>query len=427
MLDIKFIAENRDLVKENMKKKFREDLNIVDECLEKYEDYKILLQEAQDLKTERNKASEEINKLKKAGQDASEVIAKVKSLPNEIKGKEEEAELVKKKMLELQREIPMILHETVPIGKDDTENVIRETNGEPNEKDFEVLSHVELCENLGIVDFDAASRVSGNGFFYLKKELAMLNQALIRFGMEFMTRRGYMFVEPPLMMREDIIKTVMPPGDFAEHAYKIEGTDLVLIATSEHPLLAMFHGQVVDKKELPIKMCGYSQCFRQEIGSHGIDEKGLFRTHQFNKVEMVVVCEPEDSYKFYDEMLEATVELFKQLGIPTRVYESCSGDLGNLKSKGADVEAWSPRRKGYFEVGSASNITDAQSRRMNCKVFDGEKRYHPHMLNNTVVATSRAMVAILENYQNADGTVTIPEVLAPYMDGIVKIESRKKE
>ncbi len=423
MLDIKFIAENQEAVKENMKKRFREDIEIVDQCLEKYEDYKKALQEVQELKTEKNKASQEINKLKKEGKDATEVIKKVKELPSKIKEKEEEMEKLKDQMLELQKRIPMMLHESVPIGKDESENVERARYGEPSEKDFEVKSHVEICEQLGIVDFDASARVAGNGFFYLKKELAMLNQALIRFATEFMIKKGFLFVEPPLMMKEEVLKTVMPPGDFAEHAYKIQGTDLVLIATSEHPLLGMYYKQVIDKKELPIKMTGYSQCFRQEIGSHGIDEKGLFRTHQFNKVEMVVICEPEDSYKFYDEMLGHSIELFKQLGIPTRVLESCSGDLGDLKSKGADLEAWSPRRKDYFEVCSVSNITDAQARRMGCKVFDGEKRYYPHTLNNTVIATSRAMVAILENYQNKDGSITIPEVLVPYMGGITKISA----
>ncbi|HII72727.1 TPA: serine--tRNA ligase [Candidatus Woesearchaeota archaeon] len=421
MLDIKYIAENKELVKDNIRKKNRDNTETVDKCLEKYEEYKKLLQEIQELKTEKNKASQEVNRLKKEKKDATAAIAQVKELPVKIKEKEEELSKAQEEMADLQKAIPMMLHESVPIGKNDKENVVRQVTGKPEIKDFDVLSHVEICEKLGIADFDAASRVSGNGFFYLKKELAMLNQALIRFATEFMIRRGFIFVEPPLMMREEVLRTVMPPGDFAEHAYKLQGTDLVLIATSEHPLLGMFYGQIIDKKQLPIKMCGYSQCFRQEIGSHGIDEKGLFRTHQFNKVEMVVICEPEDSFSFYDEMLGHSVELFKQLGIPTRVLESCSGDLGDLKSKGADLEAWSPRRKEYFEVCSVSNITDAQARRMGCKVFDGEKRYHPHMLNNTVIATSRAMVAVLENYQNADGTVTIPEVLAPYMDGKTRI------
>jgi len=425
MLDIKYIEENAELVKENMKKKFREDLNIVDDCITKYNDYKRLLKEVQDLKTEKNKASEEINRLKKAGEDASGVITKMKEIPAKIKELEEKVQTTQIDMETLQKNIPNMLHETVPIGKDESENVVIAEYGEKTEKDFEILGHVELCEKLGIADFEKSSKASGNGFFYLKNELVMLNQALIRFAMDFMRRRGFMLVEPPLMLRKEVLLTVMPPGDFEEHAYKIDGEEQYLIATSEHALLSMFYKTVIDKKELPIKMAGYSQCFRQEIGAHGIDEKGLFRTHQFNKVEMVTICEPEESYKMYEEMLGYSVELFKELGLSTRVFESCSGDLGDLKSKGADLEVWSPRRKEYFEVCSVSNITDNQARRMDLKVFDGEKRYYPHTLNNTAIATSRAMVAILENYQNADGSVTIPDALVPYMDGISKIERKE--
>lgn len=427
MLDIKFIRENPDKVKENMKNKYFDDeeLKFVDDMLVKDKEYLALLKKVEELRASRNSLSKQVSELKKAGKDASEILKQVKEVPEKIKAIEEELSRLNDEILELQKKIPNMLHESVPLGKNDSENVEIKRIGEPKEKDFEVLSHVEIAEILGIVDFDASARVSGNGFFYLLGDLAFLNQALIQHAINFMAKKGFLFVEPPLMTREKIPAGCIDLAAFRDAVYQIKDEDLCLIATSEFPLVGMYVDQVIDEKSLPIRMVGYSQCFRKEIGAHGIDEKGLFRTHQFNKVEQVVFCKPEESYMVYDELLQNSIELFESLGLPIRIYESCSGDLGDLKAKGADLEVWSPRKKAYFEVCSVSNLTDAQTRRLNIKVFDGDKRYHPHSLNNTAIATSRAMVAILENYQNADGTITIPEVLRPYMGGRDLIESKK--
>jgi seryl-tRNA synthetase len=312
-------------------------------------------------------------------------------------------------------QIPNIMHKSVPIGKSDKENVVKEKIGTPRKFDFDVKSHVELVESLNICDFDAARRVSGGGFFYLKGSLAELNQALLKYGVDFMVRKGYTLVEPPLMINKDATSGVVDFEFFKDMVFKIEGEDLYLIGTSEHPLIAMFKGMVIEEKDLPIRLCGISQCFRKELGAHGIDEKGLYRTHQFNKVEQIIICKPEDSWKYYDELLENSKELFESLGLPTRVFESCSGDLGDLKAKGADLEVWSPRKKGYFEACSVSNLTEAQSRRLRIRVRKGDGKYYPHTLNNTAIATSRAMVGILENYQEKDGSVGVPEVLRGYM------------
>ncbi|MFH1063885.1 MAG: serine--tRNA ligase [Candidatus Woesearchaeota archaeon] len=425
MLDIRFIRENPDKVKDNMDKKFMEDKHgLVDDLLVRDEKYRKFLQEVEKLRHDRNEVTAKISETKKAGGDIKPLLDQAKEIPQKIKEIDDKLASLKVEMFELQKKIPNILHESVPIGKDSSENVEIKKYGDPVIKDFEVKSHVDICESLGIADFDAASRVAGNGFFYLMGDLALLNQALLRFGMDFMMRKGYVFVEPPLMVRRAVIDGVVDLNFFAEMVYKIEGEDLYLIATSEHPLVGMFIDQVIDEKKLPIKMCGLSQCFRKEIGAHGIDEKGVYRTHQFNKVEQVIICKPGESYKYYDELQTNSVELFKELGLPTRVFESCSGDLGDLKAKGADLEAWSPRKQEYFEVGSVSNLTDAQSRRLNMKVDNGAERYFPHTLNNTALATSRTMVAILENYQNADGSITIPEVLSPYMNNMDKMRPR---
>ncbi len=425
MLDIKFIRENPEAVKDNLDKKFMEDQHdLVDGLLARDEKYRKLLQEVERLRHDRNQVTQKISAMKKSGGDVTDLLAQAKEIPQKIKDIDVRVAELKSEMLDLQKKIPNMLHESVPLGKDDSENVELKKYGDPVIKDFEVKSHVELCESLGIADFDSSARVAGNGFFYLMGDLALLNQALLRFGMDFMMRKGYTFVEPPLMVRRAVIEGVVDMDFFEEMVYKIEGEDLYLIATSEHPLVGMFIDQTMDEKKLPIKLCGLSQCFRKEIGAHGIDEKGVFRTHQFNKVEQVVICKPDESYKYYDEMLNNSIELFKELGLPTRVFESCSGDLGDLKSKGADLEAWSPRKQEYFEVGSVSNLTDAQSRRLNIKADNGSERYFPHTLNNTALATSRTMVAILENYQNADGSVTIPEVLGPYMNNMDRIRPK---
>ncbi|MFC1741308.1 serine--tRNA ligase [Nanoarchaeota archaeon] len=425
MLDIRFIRENPDLVKENMKKKFREDTHIVDEVLKKDEGYRALLQEAEKLRHERNQVTQKISETKKAGGDITDLLQQAKDIPQKIKETEEKQNALKKEITDTLKKIPNIIRESVPIGKDDKENVELKRFLEPTKKPFPVKSHVEICEALGIADFDASARVAGNGFFYLMGDLALLNQAILRFGIDFMMKRGFTFAEPPLMVRKKVCDGMVDFNFFQEIIYKIEDEDLYLIPTSEFPLITIYMDQVVDEKDLPVKLCGYSQCFRKEIGAHGIDEKGLYRTHQFNKVEQVVICRPEESDKMYEEMLQHSVDLFTELGLPTRILESCSGDLGDLKAKGADLEAWSPRKEEYFETCSVSNLTDNQSRRLNIKIDNGKERYLPHTLNNTVIATSRAMVAILENYQNEDGTITIPDVLAPYMNNKAKIESQK--
>jgi seryl-tRNA synthetase len=422
MLDIKFILQNKDTVADSIKKRFQDSkLALLDELEEKYNRWKALKADVDSLRFQRNSVSEEINKGKKEGKDVSDLIDKAKSIPSQIATKEKESSALWERILEIQLKIPNVLHESVPVGRNDSENVERARFGDPKVPDFEVKNHAELCESLRLADFDASARTSGNGFFYLKGPLALLDQALIRYAIEFLCKKDYVFTEPPLMIRKRVCDGVLDFSFFSDMVYKIEGEDLYMIGTSEHPLVGQFVDQEIQKASLPIKLAGLSPCFRKEIGSHGLDEKGIYRTHQFNKVEQVIVCEPEDSYKYYDEILNNSIELFKGLEIPIRVFESCSGDLGDLKAKGADIEAWSPRQKKYFEVCSVSNLTDTQARRTNIRVFDGSKRYIPHTLNNTAIATSRAMVAILENFQTNKGTIIVPKVLRKYMFGMEEI------
>lgn len=422
MIDIKLIREDPELVKENMKKKFQDEkVKLVDEILKLDERNRELMQDSQKLRASRNKLSQEVNKLKKEGKNADKVLKEVKSIPLKIKDIEDEQKLIKERINEIMFKIPNIIHDSVPIGKDDSENVEIEKIGKPKKFDFDIKSHVEIAESLNVVDFDTSAKVSGTGFYYLRGDLALLNAALISFARDYMVKSEYEYVEPPLMIREEILRGVYSHDEIKEMSYKIQDEDLFLIATSEHPLISMFVNKVIKKEELPIKITGYSACFRKEIGSHGIDEKGLYRTHQFNKQEMVVVCEPEDSYKHYDEMMKHSKEIFKQLEIPFREVECCSGDLADLKAKSADLEAWSPRRNEYFEITSCTNMEAAQARRLNIKITDGKNKYFAHTLNNTAIATSRAMVAILENNQNKDGSITIPKVLVPYMGGKKKI------
>tara|TARA_B100000315_G_scaffold126906_1_gene116740 strand:+ start:677 stop:1963 length:1287 start_codon:yes stop_codon:yes gene_type:complete len=427
MLDINFIRENPKLVKENIKKKFQsERVKKVDELLEKDKKYRELLQKSEKLRAERNNITSEISLLKKQGEDISKTIKKAKEIPDKIKKIENVQDKLKEEIRELLFDIPNMIHKSVPIGKDDKENVVRDVIGKPKKLGFDVKSHVEIAEKLKVVDFDISAKTSGNGFYYLKGDLALLNMALVNFARDYMVKQGYEYVEPPLMIRENVLRGVYSHEEIEEMAYKIEDEDLYLIATSEHPLIGMFVNKTIDKDELPIKVTGFSSCFRKEIGSHGIDEKGLFRTHQFNKQEMVVICEPENSYKFYDEMLNHSKVIFKKLGLPIRERECCSGDLADLKAKSADLEAWSPRKNEYFEITSCTNMEAAQARRLNIKVTDGKVKWHAHTLNNTVIATSRAMVAILENFQQRDGSVKIPKVLQSYMGGKERIEVKKK-
>lgn len=425
MLDIKFIRENPDIVKKNIKKKFQDEkLAKVDEILAKDRKYRELLQEAEMLRAKRNKLTSGINELKKKGKNAAPVIKEAKELPQKIKDTEEYQNRLKEEIDSLLLIIPNMIHESVPIGRTDKDNVASEFIGKPKKFNFEVKSHVELAEALGGADFESSARTSGNGFYYLQGELALLNQALIRFGIDKMVSKGFTYVETPLMLNREVIKAVTDLKDMQSQIYKIDGEHMYLIGTSEHSLIGRYINAVIPENNLPVMNTSYSMCFRKEIGSHGIDQKGFYRTHQFNKVEMVVLCRPSESYKFYDKMLGITKEIFKELEIPIRVLEICSGDLGDLKAKSADVEAWSPRKMEYFEVGSCSNLTDCQARRLNIKYTDGKEKEYVHTLNNTAIATSRALVAILENFQNKDGSVDIPKALQKYMNGIKKITAK---
>jgi len=428
MIDIKLIREEPDKVKENIKKKFQDDkVKLVDEVVELDSKWRKLKYQVDGLRSERNKISEEINKAKKAKDEknAKILIKKAKDIPDEIdkiSKKTDKLEIeIKKRMLQ----IPNMIHDSVPIGRGDKENVELKKIGTPKKFSFPVKSHVELGEELGMLDFDTSAKTSGNGFYYLKGGLALLNMALINFARDFMVKQDFEYVEPPLMIREEVLNGVYSNSEIEAMSYKIEGEDLYLIATSEHPLIGQFIGQSVKGKDLPVLQTGYSMCFRKEIGSHGIDEKGIYRTHQFNKQEMIVICEPEESYKWYDKMLNYSINLFKQLEIPIRVLECCSGDLADLKAKSCDLEAWSTRQNKYFEITSLTNMEEAQARRLNIKIDNKGKRYFAHTLNNTAIATSRALVAIMENHQQKDGSIKIPKVLQPYMGGMKVIEKKK--
>ncbi len=423
MLDIKFVRENPDKVKENIKKKFQEDkLPLVDKLLKADVDYRAVLKESENLRHERNKITAKISELKKQGKNAAELLAQAKEIPDKIKNLEVKRDELKAEIKDYLYTIPNMIHESVPTGKNDKENVEIQRIGEPKKFDFEVKSHVEIAENLGMADFTTSGEISGNGFYILKGNLGLLNMALINYSRDYMVKQGYLYVEPPLMIRKKVLTGVYSNEEIDQMAYKLDGEDLYLIATSEHPMIGMYINKTLDKKELPVKITGYSACFRREIGSHGIDEKGLYRTHQFHKQEMIVICEPEDSYKFYDEMLEHSINVFKGLEIPIRILECCSGDLADLKAKSCDLEAWSPRQNKYFEITSLTNMEGSQARRLKIKIQGKDGKYYAHTLNNTVIATSRAMVAILENFQNKDGSVTIPKALRPYMNGLEKLE-----
>lgn len=429
MIDIKLIRENPDIVKENIKNKFQDKkIKLVDEIREKDIDWRKLKSQADELRAERNKISKEINEAIKAKKDAKQLLKKAKQIPEKIEDAEKKASALKEDIDQSLKLIPNILHKSVPIGKDSSQNVVREIIGKQKKFDFKLKNHVEIAESLGIADFETSAKTSGNGFYYLIGDLALLNQALINYARDFMVKAGYTYIEPPLMIRKNILDGVYSKAEIDAMAYKVESEDLYLIATSEHPLIGMFIDKTLSYKDLPIKITGYSMCFRKEIGSHGINEKGIYRTHQFNKQEMIVICQPEDSYKYYEELLLLSKELFKNLELPIRELESCSGDLADLKAKGADLEAWSPLQNKYFEITSVTNMEEAQARRLGIKFIDdkGEKKF-VHTLNNTAIATSRALVAILENFQDKSGNITIPKALVPYMHGKKKIEAKKKE
>ena len=415
MLDIKFIKENEKLVKDNIKKKFqKEKLPLVDKVIELDKNWRKLKYGEDGLRSERNSISKKINELKKSGKSAGPEMKKAREIPGKIAKSEEKRKKLEKEINGIMMKIPNIIHESVPIGKDDSENVEIEKIGEPKIPDYEVMNHVKLAEKICGVDFDSARDTSGSGFYYLMGDLAVLHSAMLAFARDYMIKKGFQYVIPPFMIRGKVVEGVMSFEEMDAMMYKIDGEDLFLIGTSEHSMIGKFINKTINSKNLPIILTSYSPCFRKEVGAHGIEEKGLYRLHQFEKQEMIVICEPKDSYKWYDKMLNFTVDVFRQLEIPVRKLEICSGDLADLKTKSADVEGWSPRQKKYFELGSCSNLTDAQARRLNIKIDNGKERYFAHTLNNTVLASPRVLVAFMENHQQKDGSVKIPKALWKY-------------
>ena len=428
MLDIKFVRENPDLVKENIKKKFQDHkLGLVDEVIDLDKKYRELQLSGDTLRMERNSLSKEIGNLMREGKkdEAENTKAKVNEINSKLESIEKDTDEYSIKIKEIMMKIPNIIHESVPIGKNDTENVEIQKYGEPFVPDYEIPYHTDIMEKLNGIDLDSARRVAGNGFYYLIGDIARLHSAVISYARDFMINKGFTYCVPPFMIRSDVVTGVMSFEEMDAMMYKIEGEDLYLIGTSEHSMIGKFKGQILPKAELPYTMTSYSPCFRKEKGAHGIEERGVYRIHQFEKQEMIVVCEPEDSYKWYDKMWSYTVELFRSLDIPVRTLECCSGDLADLKAKSCDVEAWSPRQQKYFEVGSCSNLTDAQSRRLGIRIKGEKGNYFAHTLNNTVVAPPRMLIAFLENNYNQDGSINIPEILRPYMGGIEKIIPKK--
>lgn len=424
MLDINFIRKNPDIVKKDLKKRHDEEkIAWLDDLLKKDDEWKKIKQEADDLRARKNKASLEINGLKKQGKDISKLIKEIKELPDKIKNLEEKEAQLKEKLHFYLMRIPNILHDSVPCGKDASENVVVRKVGKPKKLDFEIKSHGEIMEELNIADFKRATKTAGAGFYYLKGPLALLDISLQRFAIDFLIKRGFTLIEPPFMMNRRSYEGVTELEAFEKVMYKIQDEDLYMIATSEHPMGAMYAGEVIDEKDIPIRFCGSSSCFRREIGSHGVDTRGVFRVHQFNKIEQFVFCKPEESWKMHEEIQKNSEDMYGELEIPFRVVSVCTGDIGIIAAKKYDLEAWSPREQQYFEVGSNSNCTAYQAARLNIKLQrkDGTREYM-HTLNNTGIATSRAMRAIFENYQNKDGSITIPKVLVPYMNGIKKIE-----
>ena len=427
MIDIKFLRENPEIVKENIRKKFQEHkLLLVDEVMELDKKSRELTAMCDELRMRRNSISKEIGALMANGkkEEAESKKAEVQEINNKLEENEkleaEYAESIKERMMK----IPNIIHESVPIGKDDSQNVEIEKFGEPVVPSYEIPYHTDIMESLNGIDLDSARRVAGNGFYYLTGDIARLHSSLISYARDFMINKGFTYTIPPFMIRSDVVTGVMSFEEMDAMMYKIEGEDLYLIGTSEHSMIGKFKDQILKKSDLPYTMTSYSPCFRKEKGAHGIEERGVYRIHQFEKQEMIVVCEPEESYEWFDKMWSYTVELFRSLDIPVRTLECCSGDLADLKAKSLDVEAWSPRQQKYFEVGSCSNLTDAQSRRLGIRIKGEKGNYYAHTLNNTVIAPPRMLIAFLENNYNEDGSINIPEFLRPYMGG-TKILTKK--
>lgn len=428
MIDIKFLRENPDIVRENIKKKFQDaKLPLVDEVIELDAEKRATQQKADSLRASRNKLSKQIGALMGQGKkaEAEEVKAQVKAQSDELIAAEAKEKELDEKILKIMMTIPNIIDASVPVGKDDSENVEVERFGEPVVPDFPVPYHTEIMESFNGIDLDAARRVAGNGFYYLMGDIARLHSAVIAYARDFMIDRGFTYVIPPYMIRSDVVTGVMSFAEMDSMMYKIEGEDLYLVGTSEHSMIGKFIDQILPEAELPLTLTSYSPCFRKEKGAHGIEERGVYRIHQFEKQEMIVVCKPEDSMKWYDKLWKNTVDLFRSMDIPVRTLECCSGDLADLKVKSVDVGAWSPRQKKYFEVGSCSNLGDAQARRLRIRVNGENGKYLAHTLNNTVVAPPRMLIAFLENNLQADGSVRIPEALRPYMGGKEVIVPKK--
>ena len=428
MLDIKFLRANPDIVKENIKKKFQDEkLPLVDEVIELDKENREIKQEVEVLRAQRNKISKQIGACMAQGkkEEAEEFKKQVAANASRVEELSVRERDVEEKIMKIMMTIPNIIDPSVPIGKDDSQNVELEKFGEPVVPEFEIPYHADIMKTFDGIDLDAAGRVAGNGFYYLKGDIARLHSAVISYARDFMIDRGFTYYIPPFMIRSNVVTGVMSFAEMDAMMYKIEGEDLYLIGTSEHSMIGKFIDQVVDEEELPQTMTSYSPCFRKEKGAHGIEERGVYRIHQFEKQEMVVVCKPEDSPYWYDQLWKNTVDLFRSLEIPVRTLECCSGDLADLKMKSCDVEAWSPRQKKYFEVGSCSNLGDAQARRLKIRVNGKDGKYFAHTLNNTVVAPPRMLIAFLENHLQEDGTVTIPEALRPYMGGKEKLVPKK--
>ena len=424
MIDIKFLRENPDAVKENIRKKFQESkLDLVDQVIDLDQQNRSIKQEVEELRANRNKVSKQIGALMGQGKkdEAEKIKQEVAASGQKIEELTAKEREVESKIREIMMVIPNIIDPSVPIGKDDSENVEVQKYGEPVIPDFEIPYHAEIMESFNGLDLNSARRVAGNGFYYLMGDIARLHSAVISYARDFMIDRGFTYCVPPFMIRSDVVTGVMSFAEMEAMMYKIEGEDLYLIGTSEHSMIGKFIDTIIQEEELPLTLTSYSPCFRKEKGAHGLEERGVYRIHQFEKQEMVVICSPEESKKWFDILWKNTVDLFRSLDIPVRTLECCSGDLADLKVKSIDVEAWSPRQKKYFEVGSCSNLGDAQARRLKIRVNGKEKKYLAHTLNNTVAAPPRMLIAFLENNLNEDGSVNIPEALRPYMGGMDKI------
>ncbi len=425
MIDIEIIRKTPELVKENIKKKFQDKkLPLVDEILVLDEKVRKLKIDGDTLRQQRNNISNEIGTLMREGKKevAEESKKKVVEINNKLIDIEKEEEKLSIKLKEDMMKIPNIIDSSVPIGKDDSENVEVQKFGDPIVPKYEIPYHADIMTKVGGLDKDSAGRTSGNGFYYLMGDIARLSSAMLSYARDYMIDKKFIYCIPPFMIRSDVVTGVMSFEEMDAMMYKIEGEDLYLIGTSEHSMIGKFKGQIIKEDSLPITMTSYSPCFRKEVGAHGIEERGIYRVHQFEKQEMIVLCKPEDSMEWYNKMWKYTVEIFRNMNIPVRQLECCSGDLADLKVKSCDVEAWSPRQQKYFEVGSCSTLGDAQARRLGIRIKGQQGNYYPHTLNNTVLASTRALIALIENNYNEDGSINVPEVLRPYMGGLEKIK-----